>query len=167
MPDSAPSRSPLWPGVPFALASAVLFGASAPFAKLLLGSTDPQLLAGLLYIGAGIGLADRARRVGRLLGIGASEAPLRRADVPWLIAIVDFRRRHRAAVPDARARPNFRRVGFAVVESRRTGDHGRLRGSSFGRTSIGGFCSARHRSWRERSCYPGKGKGYVSTQAGC
>ena len=46
-----------WPGVPLALASAVLFGASAPFAKLLLGSSDPQLLAGLLYLGAGIGLA--------------------------------------------------------------------------------------------------------------
>ena len=47
----------LWPGVPLALASAALFGASAPFAKLLLGSMDPQLLAGLLYVGAGGGLA--------------------------------------------------------------------------------------------------------------
>jgi drug/metabolite transporter (DMT)-like permease len=89
MPDSAPSRSPLWPGVPFALASAVLFGASAPFAKLLLGSTNPQLLAGLLYLGAGIGLA--IGQAGRsMVGIGASEAPLRRADLPWLIAIVIF-----------------------------------------------------------------------------
>ena len=35
-----------------ALASAVLFGASAPFAKLLLDAVDAQLLAGLLYLGA-------------------------------------------------------------------------------------------------------------------
>jgi drug/metabolite transporter (DMT)-like permease len=78
-----------WPGVPLALASAVLFGASAPFAKLLLGSTNPQPLAGLLYLGAGTGLATwQACRAA--LGIGALEAPLRRADAPWLIAIVLF-----------------------------------------------------------------------------
>ena len=43
------------PGIPLALASAVLFGASTPFAKLLLGSVDPWLMAGLLYVGAGLG----------------------------------------------------------------------------------------------------------------
>jgi drug/metabolite transporter (DMT)-like permease len=89
MSDNTATLSPLWPGVPLALASAVLFGASAPFAKLLLGSTDPQLLAGLLYLGAGIGLA--IGQAGRsALGVGTSEAPLRRADIPWLIAITAF-----------------------------------------------------------------------------
>ena len=89
MSDRIWRRSPLWPGVPLALASAVLFGASAPFAKLLLGSTDPQLLAGLLYVGAGVGLG--ARQAFRwFLGAEASEAPLRRADAPWLIAIIVF-----------------------------------------------------------------------------
>ncbi len=89
MSRSDVTRSPLWPGVPLALASAVLFGASAPFAKLLLGSTDPQLLAGLLYLGAGFGLA--IGQAGRsALGVGMSEAPLRRADLPWLIAIIVF-----------------------------------------------------------------------------
>ena len=87
MSNSATTLSPLWPGVPLALASAVLFGASAPFAKLLLGSTDPQLLAGLLYLGAGIGLAI-GQAVRSALGVRGSEAPLRRADAPWLIAIV-------------------------------------------------------------------------------
>ena len=43
-------------GVPAALAAAVLFGASVPFAKLLLGAMSPWLLAGLLYLGAGLGL---------------------------------------------------------------------------------------------------------------
>ena len=89
MSDNTATLSPLWPGVPLALASAALFGASAPFAKLLLGSTDPQLLAGLLYLGAGIGLA--IGQAGRsALGVGTSEAPLRRADMPWLIAIIAF-----------------------------------------------------------------------------
>ena len=82
-------HSHLWPGVPLALVSAVLFGASAPFAKLLLGTVSPQLLAGLLYLGAGIGLAivhvSRAT-----FGVPAQEAPLRRHDLPWLAAVVLF-----------------------------------------------------------------------------
>ena len=52
------STSHLWPGVPLALGSAILFGASAPLAKLLLGEIDPWLLAGILYLGAGVGLAS-------------------------------------------------------------------------------------------------------------
>jgi drug/metabolite transporter (DMT)-like permease len=79
--------SVLWPGVPLALASAALFGASAPLAKLLLGAIEPQLLAGLLYLGAGVGLA--ALHFGRAaLGILAREAPLRARDLPWLAAVV-------------------------------------------------------------------------------
>ncbi|MDE2335643.1 MAG: EamA family transporter [Rhodospirillales bacterium] len=76
-----------WPGAPMALASAALFGASTPFAKLLLGTVDPWLLAGLLYLGSGIGLGlvQLARRP---LGIGAAEAPLRRSDMSWLALVV-------------------------------------------------------------------------------
>lgn len=44
------------PSVLAALASAVLFGASLPLAKLLAESLSPVLLAGLLYLGSGIGL---------------------------------------------------------------------------------------------------------------
>jgi drug/metabolite transporter (DMT)-like permease len=74
-------------GVPFALASAALFGASTPLAKLLLGAVDPWLLAGVLYLGAGLGLA-LVRPWLRRLGEGsAAEAPLRRADLPWLAAV--------------------------------------------------------------------------------
>jgi drug/metabolite transporter (DMT)-like permease len=78
------------PGVPFALASAALFGASTPLAKLLLGAVDPWLLAGVLYLGAGLGLAPvrpSLRRHGRG---STTEAPLRRADLPWLAAVVLF-----------------------------------------------------------------------------
>lgn len=81
--------SHLWPGVPLALCSAALFGVTAPFAKGLLSTFDPQLLAGVLYLsaGAGLGLMHAGRR---LLGIPAPEAPLQRADAPWLAAVVVF-----------------------------------------------------------------------------
>ena len=39
-----------------ALAAALLFGASTPAAKVLVGNVAPQLLAGLLYLGSGLGL---------------------------------------------------------------------------------------------------------------
>ena len=70
------SHAHLWPGAPLALASAILFGAAAPFAKLLLGAMDPQLLAGLLYLGAGIGLAI-VHVARKNVGLEAPEAPLR------------------------------------------------------------------------------------------
>ncbi|MFO1024671.1 MAG: EamA family transporter [Acetobacteraceae bacterium] len=74
-------------GILLALASAVLFGASTPFAKLLLGTVDPWLMAGLLYAGAGLGLA--AIHLSRTaLRLPAIEAPLRRPDLPWLAAVI-------------------------------------------------------------------------------
>jgi drug/metabolite transporter (DMT)-like permease len=76
-------------GIPLALASAVLFGASTPFAKLLLGSVDPWLMAGLLYLGAGVGLGVIHLSRG-VLRLPAVEAPLRRPDVPWLAAVILF-----------------------------------------------------------------------------
>jgi len=78
----------LWPGVPLAIGSAVLFGASTPLAKLLLGAgIDPWLLAGLLYLGSGLGLAV-LYRVRGAVSASSSEAPLRRADLPWLALVV-------------------------------------------------------------------------------
>jgi drug/metabolite transporter (DMT)-like permease len=78
-----------WPGVPFALISALLFGASTPFAKLLLGDVNPWLLAGLLYLGSGIGLG-LVSAVRNAIGLKRTEAPLARADLPWLALIVFF-----------------------------------------------------------------------------
>jgi drug/metabolite transporter (DMT)-like permease len=76
-------------GIAFALVAALLFGASAPFAKLLLSDIAPQLLAGLLYAGSGAGLA-----VAWLLrGARATqtrESPLSRKDVPWLGGAIAF-----------------------------------------------------------------------------
>lgn len=70
-------------GPGLALAAAVLFGLSAPGAKRLAGTVDPWLLAGLLYLGSGIGLG-LYRLAQRLLGRVASEASLSRQDLPWL-----------------------------------------------------------------------------------
>lgn len=80
-------HSHLWPGVPLALASAVLFGATTPLSKYLLGTVDPQLLAGLLYLSAGVGLAG-VHGARTAMGIPAPEAPLRASDIPWLLAVV-------------------------------------------------------------------------------
>ncbi|MGH8610400.1 MAG: DMT family transporter [Gammaproteobacteria bacterium] len=44
------------PGVLAALGAALLFGAGTPLAKLLLDTVNPWLLAGLLYLGSGVGL---------------------------------------------------------------------------------------------------------------
>ena len=44
-------------GILAALGAALLFGASTPLAKLLVGQASPWLLAGLLYLGSGLGLA--------------------------------------------------------------------------------------------------------------
>jgi drug/metabolite transporter (DMT)-like permease len=73
-------------GVAFALGAAALFGASTPFAKSLLGQVPPVLLAGLLYLGSGIGLSLlRAIRRGH-----GREAPLAAQDRPWLAGAVLF-----------------------------------------------------------------------------
>jgi drug/metabolite transporter (DMT)-like permease len=56
------------PGIAAALGAALLFGASTPLAKRLLGETSPWLLAGLLYVGSGLGLfiLRRVRRAPRV-----------------------------------------------------------------------------------------------------
>ena len=73
-------------GVLYALVAAVLFGASAPFAKMLVEDSSPQLVAGLLYLGSGVGLfiVSTLRRGAR----ERTEARLSRRDAPWLAAAI-------------------------------------------------------------------------------
>jgi drug/metabolite transporter (DMT)-like permease len=87
MKDDHPTTTLLPTGVGAAIFAAVLFGASTPFAKLLLGEMRPGLLAGLLYLGSGLGLSViyLVRRKGT-----TTEAPLVRSDVPWLAGAVFF-----------------------------------------------------------------------------
>jgi drug/metabolite transporter (DMT)-like permease len=73
-------------GVFCALAAATLFGASTPLAKSLLVSVPPVLLAGLLYLGSGLGLGAIWYARGRRSS--DAEAKLTRRDLPWLAAVV-------------------------------------------------------------------------------
>lgn len=70
------------PGVMAALAAALLFGASTPAAKLLLKDVGPWMLAGLFYLGSGIGLLSV--RIIR----GIPPVPLARGEVRWFAAAV-------------------------------------------------------------------------------
>jgi drug/metabolite transporter (DMT)-like permease len=63
------------------LAAAVSFGVSAPLAKRLLDDVEPQMLAGLVYLGAFVGLMLAGRR-------SRVEARLRRSDTPRLAAMI-------------------------------------------------------------------------------
>ena len=78
-----------WNGIFFALAAALLFGASTPLSKLLLGSVDPWLLAGILYVGAGTALL-LYQLIRTAAGLPVAEAPLRKPDLPWIAAVVLF-----------------------------------------------------------------------------
>ncbi|HEX3844727.1 MAG TPA: DMT family transporter [Steroidobacteraceae bacterium] len=74
------------PAIIAALAAALLFGASTPLAKQLLRDTAPMLLAGLLYLGSGLGLS-----VARLLRDRGWRTPaLSRAEWTWLLLAVGF-----------------------------------------------------------------------------
>src|SRR5438876_448235 len=69
--------------IAYALISAALFGASTPLAKMLLGEVPPLALAGLLYLGSGLGLlAWIAVRP------AASRVVLARSEWPWLGAAI-------------------------------------------------------------------------------
>src|SRR5918992_1122086 len=74
--------------IAYALAAAALFGASTPLAKLLVGQMTPLVLAGLLYLGSGVGLLSwfvLRRLVLRRL---AGRAAIARADLPWLAGAI-------------------------------------------------------------------------------
>lgn len=67
-------------GVIFGLLSALLFGLSTPLAKMLVGEVQPVLLAGLLYLGSGLGLSawwlfKRLRQNERLASLTRKELP--------------------------------------------------------------------------------------------
>lgn len=70
-------------GTTAAFLAALLFGVSAPAAKALLANADPVMLAAILYLGAGLGLSVMRA----LLPAGREETPLRRADLPLMLAV--------------------------------------------------------------------------------
>lgn len=69
-------------GIPAALGAALLFGAGTPLAKWLLDTVDPWMLAGLLYLGSGIGLT-----IYRHLR-HAPAVRLARSEIPWFAGAI-------------------------------------------------------------------------------
>jgi len=76
------------PSVIQALIAALLFGASAPLAKLLLGEVEPIPLAAFLYLGSGIGLLGIKlfQRINKQ-GIN-DEAQVEKSDFWWLLGAI-------------------------------------------------------------------------------
>jgi drug/metabolite transporter (DMT)-like permease len=84
--DNARATVSLRSGIVAALAAAALFGASTPFAKALVGGVSATLLAGLLYLGSGVGLWFA--RIYRDRGF--STPNLARREWPWLAGAIAF-----------------------------------------------------------------------------
>jgi len=74
--------------ISFALGAALLFGASTPLAKALLHHVDPLLLAGVLYMGSGSGLALWWALRWWWRSESFHEASLTPPDLPWLAGAI-------------------------------------------------------------------------------
>ena len=83
MSAKSTARAGVFSGAGLALVSAALFGASTPLAKLLLRDIDPWMLAGILYLGSGVGLMG-LKFLSVASGGGHSESKLRGTDWLWL-----------------------------------------------------------------------------------
>jgi drug/metabolite transporter (DMT)-like permease len=68
--------------------AAILFGASTPLSKMLLGKIAPLLLAGLLYLGSGSGLALWWWLRVWVKERSSQEASLKRVDLLWLAGAI-------------------------------------------------------------------------------
>ncbi|WP_233872052.1 DMT family transporter [Paraburkholderia adhaesiva] len=73
-----------------ALLAAALFGATTPLAKALLGTLPPFMVAGLFYLGSGVGLAVAiaVRHALRKANEPHAEHPLQIAELPWLFGAI-------------------------------------------------------------------------------
>lgn len=73
-----------------ALAAAALFGAATPIAKALLGSMSPFMVAGLFYLGSGVGLGMGivARRLRRADARASASHRIQKAELPWLMGAI-------------------------------------------------------------------------------
>ncbi|PKO12203.1 MAG: EamA family transporter [Chloroflexi bacterium HGW-Chloroflexi-10] len=77
-------KNKLYP-ILLALLAALLFGASAPLSKILLGDVEPVMLAAFLYLGSGFGLL--IVKIFQQIGKKSvkTEAKIRKSDLIWLI----------------------------------------------------------------------------------
>ena len=76
-------------GVLYALLAAGLFGASTPFSKTLLTHVEPVTLAGLLYLGSGLGLLLCFMvRAALRIRTREQQVSLTMPDAPWLVGAI-------------------------------------------------------------------------------
>lgn len=73
--------------IAFAVLAAALYALNSPLSKLLLKNVPPTMMAGFLYLGAGIGMALMAL-VRNRTGLGKREARLTINDLPYTIGMV-------------------------------------------------------------------------------
>lgn len=74
-------------GIAFAILAAALYATSAPFSKLLFGVMPPTLMAGFLYLGAGLGMLVISF-AHKMANEEEKEAKLTKADLPYVIAMI-------------------------------------------------------------------------------
>lgn len=71
-----------------AFLAASLYALSTPCSKVLLGSVAPNMMAALLYLGAGVGMAALTAVRAAVRRAPVAEEPLERADAPYVVAMV-------------------------------------------------------------------------------
>ena len=71
----------------YAILAAALYALNAPVSKLMLKNVPPTMVAGFLYLGAGIGMALMGL-VRRRTGLGKQEMYLTRKDLPFTLGMV-------------------------------------------------------------------------------
>ena len=74
-------------GIAFAILAASLYAINAPFSKLLLGFMPPTLMAGFLYVGAGIGITFIAL-IRKMKKHETKELKLTKSELPYTIAMI-------------------------------------------------------------------------------
>ena len=74
-------------GILLAVLAAALYALNSPFSKLLLDYMPPTLMAGFLYLGAGLGIGAIAlvRKAGK---VKTAEAKLSKCELPYVAAMI-------------------------------------------------------------------------------
>ena len=74
-------------GIAFAILAAALYAINAPFSKILLDCIPPTLMAGFLYVGAGIGMIIIAL-VRKIRKTETNELKLTKSELPYTVAMI-------------------------------------------------------------------------------
>lgn len=81
------SGSTVKTGILYALFAAALYAINSPFSKIMLAYMPPTLMAGLLYIGAGVGMFVIAG-IRKISATGYSEAALTKDELPYTVMMI-------------------------------------------------------------------------------